>query len=162
MKQLGKPRGGQAVERRQPSAHLSVSVMPIAADEFVARAAGVVGADLEAGREDEAVELVFDAVGHHALLGDLLDALAIGIDQRHILPVEGRQVVVVEAGPFAELAVPGLECFGGRRRRRRSRRPAHGSAPSSEVGQLDLSWPSSSGDRSGSASLLAAIQQIAG
>ncbi len=49
-----------------PSAHFSLSVTPSRPMQLVAGAAGVVGADLEAGREDQAVELVLDAVDDDA------------------------------------------------------------------------------------------------
>ena len=72
---------------------------------------------------------------------DPVDAAAVGVDQTHIGPVEGLQVLVVEAGPLAELAVPGLEGLRGLGVARRSRRPGRGSAPSSR------SRPSPSGPR---------------
>ena len=64
-------------------------------------------------------------------LGDPLDALAVGVDQVRAGLVVGLQVLVVEAGPLAQLAVPGLELLGGRPDRRRSRRRGRGSPPSS-------------------------------
>ncbi len=36
-----------------------------------------------------------------------------GVDQRHIRPVEGRQVVVVKTGPLAEAIVPRLQRLCG-------------------------------------------------
>ena len=59
-----------------PSAHFSRQRDAVAAVQLVARAAGVVGADLEAGGEDQAVDLVLDAVDDDAVLGDALDAPA--------------------------------------------------------------------------------------
>ena len=66
---------------RKPSAQWSVRVLPSAAVDLEAGAAGVGGADLEAGGEDDAVDLVLDAVDDQARLGDALDALAAGVDQ---------------------------------------------------------------------------------
>ena len=98
---------------RQPLAHLSLRERPLRADDVVAGPAGVAGADLEAGGEDDAIDRILGPVGHDAPLGDTLDAPAVGIDQGHVRPVEGRQVFVMEAGPFAELPVPGLERLSG-------------------------------------------------
>jgi hypothetical protein len=50
-------------------------------------------------------------VRDHAALGDALDA-AVVVDKVNARPVEGRQVVVVEARPLAELVVPRLEPLG--------------------------------------------------
>ena len=41
----------------------------------------VVGVDLEAGGEDQAVDRVLDAVDHHRVLGDGVDAAAVGVDE---------------------------------------------------------------------------------
>ena len=57
-----------------PSAHFSLSVSAVAADELAAGAPGEVGADLEPGREDQAVDFVLDAVRDDAVLGEALDA----------------------------------------------------------------------------------------
>src|SRR6202041_3209223 len=86
---------------------------PTATDQVEAGAAPVLGADLEAGRVDDAVDLVLAAASDHAFLGDPLDALAVGVDQVRAGLVEGLQVFVVEAGALAELAVPGLQPLGG-------------------------------------------------
>jgi hypothetical protein len=66
MKQLGKPREWKPWNVDAPSAHFSVSVTPSPPVHLVAGAAGVVGADLEARRVDEAVDRVLDPVGPHA------------------------------------------------------------------------------------------------
>jgi hypothetical protein len=44
---------------------------------------------------------------------DAIHALAVGVDQVRAGFVVGLEVLVVEAGPLAQLAVPGLERFGG-------------------------------------------------
>ena len=49
---------------------------------------------------------------HHAGLGDALHALAVGVDEVGAGLVERLQVLVVEAGPLAELPVPRLEALG--------------------------------------------------
>src|SRR6056297_106001 len=90
--------------------------------QLVAGPTCVVGAHLESGRVDQAVDvellLVQLAVGAGALdhdtgRCDALHAAALGVDQFHVRPVERVEVLVVEARPFAELAVPGLECLRG-------------------------------------------------
>jgi hypothetical protein len=48
-------------------------------------------------------------VRHHALLGDAVDPVALGIDQGHVGTVEGRQIFVVEAGTLAHQIVPRLQ-----------------------------------------------------
>src|SRR3954452_4646032 len=59
--------------------------------------------DLEAGGEDEDVDVMLDAVaGLHAGRGDLLDRRRL---QRDVVAVERRQVLVVEARPLAPQAV---------------------------------------------------------
>ena len=88
---------------------------PVAPLHLVAGPTGVRGAHLEAGGEDEAVQLVFHAVGDHALLRDALHALALRIHQRDVGVVEGDQVVVMEARPLAELAIPRLQRVRGGR-----------------------------------------------
>src|SRR3712207_6014586 len=86
-----------------------------ASGDVVAGPPRVVGADLEAGRVDDAVDLVRPAARHHGRLGYALDALAVGVDEVRAGLVEGLQVLVVEARPLAQLAVPRLE-VGGRLR----------------------------------------------
>ena len=58
MKQFGKPRLWKPWNVAAPSRHFSVSVRPSRPYDLVAGAARVVGADLEAGGVDQAVELV--------------------------------------------------------------------------------------------------------
>ena len=94
---------------RMPAAQCSDSLTPPRPVMIEAGAALVFGADLEAGGVDDAVELVFLARDHDAVLGDPLDALAVGIDQMRARRVERLQIGVMEARPLAELAIPGLE-----------------------------------------------------
>src|SRR5262249_33074143 len=84
----------------------------VAAVHLVAGAPFERRADLEAAREDDAVELVFDAVGDDALLGDSLDALAVGVYERDVGEVVRRQVLVVTTRPLAELPVIRLQALG--------------------------------------------------
>lgn len=73
----------------------------------------VVGAPVEAGGVDDAVELVLLALGHDALFGDAVDALPVCVDEVHVRVVEAVEVLLVEAGPLAEAAIPRLQRFGG-------------------------------------------------
>lgn len=73
-------------------------------------------ADLEAGAEDDAVDLVRAAAGDDRVLGDPLHAVAVGgVDEGDVGAVERLEVAVAERGPLAHVAVPGLEEFRGRR-----------------------------------------------
>jgi len=77
---------------------------------------------------------------------DAVDALALGVDQGDVRPVEGRQVVVVERRPLAELAVRTLRTPAaerGRRRRPPSGRP--GSSPAHRPPSAVRSGPSRRG-----------------
>ena len=80
-----------------------------AADDVVADAA-LQRRDLglETGAVDDAVDLVLLSVDHRAPLGDPLDAGG-AVDERDVGAVERVEVLVVEAGPLAEVAVVRLE-----------------------------------------------------
>ena len=64
---------------------------------------------LKAGRIDQHVERVFDAVVHHAVLVDPAHAVRRGIDEVHVRQVEARQVFVVERRALAAVRVVGLQ-----------------------------------------------------
>src|SRR6201989_1233807 len=81
----------------------------VAAGHLEAGPPRVRGADLEAGAVDDAVELVLPAGHYHPGRGDPRHPLAVRVDQVGVRVVEGLQVLVVEAGPLAQLAVPRLE-----------------------------------------------------
>ena len=137
----------QAVQGRDAVAPTSrVSVSAVAAVDLVAGAARVGGADLEAGGEDDAVELVFDAVDDDARLGDRARRPCPSVSTRCTF---GRLKVgrysSWKHGPLAELAVPGLQRLGGRRVLRRSRRRARGSASSSRSRRAPSSCAIASG-----------------
>src|SRR5262249_482468 len=85
----------------------------VAARDVEARAAGEAGADLEARGVDDAVDVVFLAGDDETLLGDALDTLAVGVDQRGARVVERVEVFVMEARALGELAVPGLQLLAG-------------------------------------------------
>ena len=95
-----------------PSAYLSLQLDAVLADDLVVDA-GLL--HLEAGGVDQQVELVLLALEDRALRADLGDALAVGVDEVDVGPVERRQVLVVEARPLAHEHVPGLERLGRRR-----------------------------------------------
>ena len=117
--------------------------------DLEAAAPGVGGADLEAAGVDQAVELVLPARGHDAALRDALHSLALRVDERDVLAVEGRQVLVVEARALAELAVVGLERLGRRRVLHDRSPPGRGSLPSSRSPRAPSSAAMASGERSG-------------
>ena len=56
---------------------------------------------------------MFGAVHHNTVRGDPFDAPALRVDEGDVVAVERVQILVVEAGPFAEVAVPRLERFRG-------------------------------------------------
>ena len=94
---------------RMPSFQCSERVFPPRPHDVVARPPGVVGPDLEAGGEDDAVHLVLLPGGDDTLGRDPLDTLSVGVDERHGVQVEGLEVFVVETGSLAELPVPRLQ-----------------------------------------------------
>ena len=61
---------------------------------------------------DEEVEFVLLALEYRAFLGDLSDALALGINQMDVGPVIGGQVFIVEARALAHEHIPRLERIG--------------------------------------------------
>ena len=70
----------------------------------------------------------------------------VGVDQVHVRPVERRQVLVVEARPLAELAVPRLQLLGRRRVLDDRRRRGRGPAPSSGSRRAPSARPFSSAE----------------
>ena len=71
------------------------------------------GADFEPGGVDDAVHFIVLAVHPQAGFVDSLDTLAIGVNQGDAGPVEGLQILIMEAGPLAQLAIPGLQRLAG-------------------------------------------------
>ena len=130
MKRFGKPSTWMPCRLRMPSAQCSESGLAVASGRLEAGAARVLGADLEARSEDEAVELVVDAADPDAGLVDAFDALAVGVDEVGARLVVRLEVLVVEARPLAELAVPRLE------RVRRLRVGDDGVDPGADLGHL--------------------------
>ena len=78
---VGEAVDAQAVIGADAVAPLVGERHPVASDDVEADAPRVVGADLEAGREDQAVDGVFGAVDDDAVGGDPLDAHALGVDE---------------------------------------------------------------------------------
>ena len=100
------------------------------ADNVVTGASGERSAYLEAGGEDQAVDLILLTVGHHAALGQTLDAVSPCVDQGDVRTIVGLQIFVVEAWPLAELPVPGFQ------RRRRDRVLDDGVDPRADLAHL--------------------------
>src|SRR5258705_10373104 len=67
----------------------------------------------EAGGIYNDVQLVLLTFERYSLLIDLGDALALGINQVDVRPVESRQVVVVEAWAVTHEHVPSLKRLSG-------------------------------------------------
>ena len=82
------------------------------ARHVVAGTAFVFSANLKARGIDNTVDGIFNTANHNTRRSNPLDTLAIGIHQVSRGFVIGLQIFVVEAGPFAELLVPGLQVLG--------------------------------------------------
>ena len=48
-------------------------------------------------------------IDHDPFLGDPFDAASLGVDEFDVGSIEGRQILIMETGSFAELSVVGLE-----------------------------------------------------
>ena len=105
--------GAQALEGADTVAPLLGQRHAVAADQLEPGATAVVGAHLETGCEDQAVEFVVHPVDDDAGLGDALHPATAGVDQCDVVSVERLQIFVVEARSFAEVAIPGFERLGG-------------------------------------------------
>src|SRR3546814_14139098 len=70
--------------------------LAVAAPNFHRGAARIAGAGFEAGREDDAVDGIFDAVENDAGLGNPVEPPSLGVDERPIGLVEGLEIIVVE------------------------------------------------------------------
>ena len=101
-----------SVQGGHPSGPLVREGLATAANDLVPGPAGVRGPHLEAGGEDDAVDLVLDAGHNQSAFGDVVDTLPVGVDELYVGSVEGGQVLVVERRPLAEHPVVGLEFFG--------------------------------------------------
>ena len=122
-------RGHEAVQRDRPFGELLGDRHPAAPDDGVRRPARE-GRELrfETGRVDDAVEGDLLAVDDHTPLGDPLDARG-AVDEGHVVAVERRKVLVVEARSFAHVAVVRLEALG-HASSRTVRSPVSGAPPS--------------------------------
>ena len=96
----------------------SLRQLPTAATRQIeAGAPRVFRAKLEAGRIDDAVDLIFHVADNDAFFVDPLDALAVGVDQSRARRVERLEIFIVEARALAKLPIPGpefLRCFAMR------------------------------------------------
>src|SRR5207249_4383157 len=77
---VGKTVAVKPVEGRGAAGPLLAELHPAAPHHVVAVAPGIVGADLETGGEDQAVELVFDAADYDPSRRHMLDATTLGVD----------------------------------------------------------------------------------
>src|ERR1700712_2817984 len=109
MKAVGKAVAVETVERAGAVRPMLGQRLAAASIDLVAGPPSIGRANLEAGCEDDAVYLVSHTVEHQPGFSNPIDAAAKGVHQLHVRPVEGRQVVIVEGWPLAELAIPGLQ-----------------------------------------------------
>ena len=79
---VGEPVDVHAVDRPHAVRPVLRERHAVRSDDVVAGTPGVVGADLEPGGEDEAVELVFASGDDDAARRDPVDAASVGVDQR--------------------------------------------------------------------------------
>src|SRR5262245_41726909 len=107
--EVGKGMRPDARESPRPFGPAPAQPHAVTTDEVKAGLTAELGEEIEPGREDQAIDSIFGAVGDHAFWGDPLYPLPLGVDQGDVVPVESRQVFVVEAGPLAEVVVVGLE-----------------------------------------------------
>src|SRR2546423_14168433 len=107
---------GEAVVGLHPIGPVVGQGDAVHADDLVARAPCPRRADLEAGREDDAIHWVLDTIRNDASLGDPFHALALaGINQLNVRAVEGWQIIVVEGRALTKLAIPGFQLLCDRR-----------------------------------------------
>src|ERR1700732_2781877 len=98
------------VERPRALGPIVVQGNAITSVDRKADASPEFGARLEAAGVDDAIDLVFDAVGHYRVLGDSLHALGgAGVDQGDVGSIECGKVAVAEGRSLAEQAIPGLQ-----------------------------------------------------
>src|SRR5262245_53100579 len=75
----------QAVEGAYAVCPFVGKCQAVATDDLEAGAPAIIGADLEPGGENQAVERVFDAVDDNTALGDLLNAAAMCVDESNVV-----------------------------------------------------------------------------
>src|SRR5262249_225612 len=113
---VGETAAGKTVECLQPLGPMVGQSFATDADYFEAGSPRVGRTDFEAGCEDDAINWILHAIRDNACPGNSLNTLGCaGIYQLDVGPVEGRQIFVIEGRPLAELAIPGLQSFGGGR-----------------------------------------------
>ena len=113
--EIGEPVGRDAVEGANAILPMQAERHAVTSDWIEAGQAGVGNPGLEAGGEDDAIDLVFLVADDNTEFGEFLDAAPLGIDELDIGRVERFEVIVMEAGTLAQPAIVGLQCLGGRR-----------------------------------------------
>ena len=94
-----------AVKRRQPFRPLLRDRHPVTSSDLITRPARIVGAHFKPGGKDNAIHFIAYPVKDNPRLGNLIQATTIGVHQRHIRTVEGRQVFIMKTGPLTKLTV---------------------------------------------------------
>src|SRR3546814_12150648 len=98
------------MQRRPPRSTRTDTLVPYTT-LFRSTCADRVGrrADVEACRQDDTIHNDMLAVRDDAVLGNALDAAAVGVDQFDIGLVENLQKFVAEQWTFTEKIIPGLQ-----------------------------------------------------
>ncbi len=99
------------MESRQPIRPFFAEGSAIAAGQVVTRLLGKVGAHLKARGENQTIQFVFNTINHHAFFSDALNALTLGINQRHVGQVIGSEIFVVKTRALTKLTIVRLQLF---------------------------------------------------
>ena len=108
---IRKAPGVHAMKRRQSFRPLLRDRHTVTSRDLITRSARIVGAHFKPRGKDNAIHLIAYAVEDNPCLGNLIQATTIGVHQRHIRTVEGRQVFIMKTRSLTKLAVVGLERF---------------------------------------------------
>ena len=98
--QVREPAGGEAEVGTRAVRPLVPQPQPVPAGD--AHAEQGAGHRVESGGVDDRVDLVLALAGPHAARGDLLDRHGPRVQQRHVVPVEGLVVAVLQRRPLGE------------------------------------------------------------
>jgi hypothetical protein len=109
--EVGEAAGLQTMQCTSPILPMLAEGQTVTTGDDGAHFLAVVSGEFEARRVDDSIKLNLFAFGNDAFRRDSFDTSAVGVNQRHIWTIEGLEILVVEAGSFAELIVPGLEVF---------------------------------------------------
>jgi len=83
--------------------------------DFVSGTATEIRSHFKTSCVNQTINFIFDAIGHHTFLGDVINASTIGINEFNSGAIKGCKIVIVETRTLAELAIPRLEMFSSAR-----------------------------------------------